>query len=97
MVKSKKQNINKDKPQSNILTYLKSLVLFYFLMQLQHCLDHNILNHVHEIDSDKLHFSDTFRMPLAPHHFNSDPQTYRQHYWFFHRTQLSMADFLEFV
>ena len=97
MAKSKKQSINKDESQSNILTYLKSLVLFYFLMQLQHGLDHNILNHVHEIDNDKFHFSDTFRMPLAPHRFNTDPQTFRQHYWFFHMTHLSMGGFLEFV
>ena len=37
-------------------------------------------------------------MPLAPHRFNVEgPEGMKQYFWLFHRTELSMDDFVAFV
>lgn len=79
----------------NVMTFLESLVLFYFLMIITKGIDYRISNEVEQIKHDYTYHSDYDNMPLAPHRYKMPD--YENSVWLFHRTKTSMQDFVHFV
>jgi|TARA_B110000285_G_scaffold159771_1_gene178331 hypothetical protein len=61
-------------------------------MQIQRGLDWNVVDNVAQIEKEAIFFRDMDQMPLAPHRVNMP--NHEEQYWWFHRTQTSMADFV---
>jgi len=51
-----------------------------------------VVDNVAQIEKEAIFFRDMDQMPLAPHRVNMP--NHEEQYWWFHRTQTSMADFV---
>lgn len=90
--------MSKDKQPPKVsegLVLIRAFIFLYFVLHLFSGIDFYVTWEVQQVQLKQGWNADLHNMPLAPHRL--DDSNAEKQFWFLHRTDVSMADFVDFV